>query len=141
MKQVGRILAAIAALALLSGSATAAPKKAKPKLETFIVETSHNEAECLAAMDEVMATVPAAKKGKTQKTPPMLEKTQWGCLSGDHRGWTTVKAKDQEDALKILPESMRASAKVVQVTTITVKQIKDIHKKMEKEKAAAEAGS
>lgn len=135
MKQVARILAAVATLALLGGSASAAPKKAKPKMETFLIETSHRDSECMTAMDEIMATVPVAKKGKTQKTPAMLEKTQWGCMSGDHRGWTTVSAKDQEDALKVLPEPMRSGAKVVQVSKISVKQIKDIKKKIEKEKA------
>lgn len=133
MKHVARMLAAVAALALLGGGALAAPKKAKakPKMETFLIETSHNEAECMAAMDEVIATQGKNKK----KEPAMFTNTVWGCLSGDHRGWTTTKAATQEDALKVLPESMRASAKVVQVTKFTVKDIKAAKKKMEKEKA------
>lgn len=131
MKHVARMLAAVAAVALLGGGALAAPKKAKPKMETFLIETAHNDAECMAAMDEVIATQGKNKK----KEPAMFSNTVWGCLSGDHRGWTTTKAATQEDALKVLPESMRAGAKVVQVSKFTVKDIKAAKKKMEKEKA------
>ncbi len=134
MKQLGRMLTAVAALALLGGVATAAPKKKAPapKKVTFQIETNHREAECMAAMEEIVAA-----HGKKKGEPAMLKNTVWGCRSGDHRGWTTVSAVDQEAALATLPEGMRASAKVVQVEKLTVKDYKAAKKKMEKEKAGA----
>ena len=125
MKHAGRLLAALAVAGLLTASHSAfAAKKSKkaPPKETYLIETTHEESACVALME-------AGTKGK--KPSAFMAKTEFGCESGDHRGWTTVTAASPEDALKIIPEELRASAKIVMVKKYDSKaKVKAMKKKM-----------
>ena len=126
-----RIAALLAACAVLSTSVAYAEGDDPLGLtnvvtKRYLVTTTHTPEQCLSALDEM-----AAKSKKT------LSKMQWGCLAGDHTGYMFVDVADQESALKVLPASARANAKAVEVTKFTPKQLKKIHAKMDKDKAAA----
>jgi hypothetical protein len=84
----------------------------------YLVTSPHTPEECLKALDEVSAM-----------GPKTLAKYHWGCLAGDHTGYAMIDAASEEDALKTVPAEIRSKAKAEKVTTFTVAQIKDLHKK------------
>jgi hypothetical protein len=92
------------------------PEMAYIPLHSYLVSTSHAPDQCLAALDEMAA--------KTKRT---FKKMRWGCKAGDHTGYMIVDTTDAETARMMLPESARASAKVIELTKITPKQLKDMH--------------
>ena len=52
----------------------------------FEVITPHNDAECLKALDEVVA-----------HNPSLLQQFWFGCKSGDHTGFALMDAKSESD--------------------------------------------
>ena len=84
---------------------------------TYLVTATHTPEECLAAMDGVA------------KNKKLLEKAEWGCMSGDHTVYLRTNAKSPEDAVSMLPESQRKDAKAVKMTKLTAAQIKQLHEK------------
>ena len=114
-----KLVVSFIALALLmtsgfAGTAMAAKKKAKTM--KFVIVTTHTDAECMKAMGEI---------GKDKRVN--LDRTYFGCKSGDHTVWTIVDAKNADDAKSMLPESMQATAKIVGVDKFTAKQLKSMH--------------
>jgi len=83
----------------------------------FLIEAPHTAAQCLQALDEVLA-----------KGPDTLAKYDWGCMAGDHRGWTTVEAPSESEARNMIPSSQRAKAKIVKVNKFTPQEIASFHK-------------
>ena len=86
--------------------------------ERYLIETTHTPAECLAALDTM-----------AEQDKKLLAKTDWGCLSGDHTGYIVVDADSEQAARALLPEKMRANAKVIKVTKFTPKEIASLHQK------------
>ncbi len=118
------ILAWTAAVGLLLAplGVHGAEKAAKGK-QHFHLTMPHTSEQCLAALDN-MAT----------KDKKLFEKTDWGCKYGDHTGYVTVAASDEEAALAMVPESERAEAKAQQVGKFTPKEAAEIHKKAAEKK-------
>ena len=83
----------------------------------YVVECPHTPEECTNTLNEVLAQDPKA-----------LDKIVWGCGKGVHTGWAYVDAKSKEDALAMIPESGRKSAKATEVSKFTPEQIKAAHK-------------
>ncbi len=83
----------------------------------YIVESAHTQEECLRSLDEILA-----------KGNEALTKFDFGCHSGVHTGWTTVEARSDTDARRVLPAFLRDRARVVKVEKETVDQIKSYHK-------------
>jgi hypothetical protein len=81
----------------------------------YLVTATHTPEECLAAMDEVA------------KNKKLLEKSEWGCASGDHTVYLRTDANSPEDAVNKLPESQRKNAKAVKLTQLTAAQIRKLH--------------
>ena len=81
----------------------------------YLVTATHTPEECLAAMDEVA------------KDKKLLDKAEWGCMSGDHTVYLTTQANSPEAAIKMLPEHDRQNAKAVKLTKLTAAQIKKFH--------------
>jgi len=86
----------------------------------FHLTMPHTEAECLAALDHLAA-----------KDKKLLEKTDWGCMHGDHTGYVTVAAADEQAALAMVPEQERAKARAQHVGKFSQKDLAAIHKSME----------
>jgi hypothetical protein len=93
--------------------AAMSPKKAP--MSTFLIVSPHTAEECLAVMDEV---------NKTKE----LTAWDWGCMSGNHTAYRTVKAADENAALAMVPESVRAKAQVYKVTKMTPAMLETAHK-------------
>jgi hypothetical protein len=89
-------------------------------MANYMIETPHEDAECLRALDEIAAGA---------RGPELLKKTQFGCMSGVHIGWAIVEADSETAALEWLPAFLRAKAKVVKVDQFTPEQIASFHKK------------
>ena len=86
--------------------------------EHYLIQTTHTPEECVAALTTM------AEQDKS-----LLAKTDWGCLSGDHTGYVVVEAPSEQAARALLPEKMRASAKVIKVSKFTPKEIAAFHQK------------
>jgi hypothetical protein len=82
----------------------------------FLIETPHTKQECLKALDETLA-----------KGPDVLDRFEYGCMSGDHRGWATVAAPSAEQARELVPSFLRSKARVIEVGKFTPEQIRSYH--------------
>lgn len=89
-----------------------------PGMSTFLIVSPHTPEECLQVLDETSAMGAAN-----------LSKWEWGCMTGDHTGYAMVQAASDEDALKMVPESVRANAKVTKLNKFSAAQIKALHEK------------
>ena len=93
-----------------------AAKAAPMMMSKYLIISPHTKEECLASLDA------AAAMGGAN-----LAKWEWGCMSGDHTGYAFVDASSEQDALKMVPESLRAKARAVKVSQFTAEQIKSFH--------------
>lgn len=85
---------------------------------TYHIESEHTPEECLRALDDVLA-----------KGPQNLAKFDWGCMSGDHRGYATVEAKSESEVQTLIPGFLKNKSRVVPVTKFTPDQIRSFHQK------------
>jgi len=67
-----------------------------------------------------------------RRGPAALEQYHFGCMAGVHTGWAIVDAKNEAEALEIVPASLRSKARATKVTKFTADQIKEAHREMEK---------
>ena len=118
-------LALVLCTLLVLGSVAVAPSLAsqgkgatKSGMEKFLIISPHTAEQCLAVLDDMAA-----------KEPQILAKTEWGCMAGDHTGYTMVDAKDEASARKMVPAAVRDQAKVIKLNKFTPEQIKSFHKK------------
>ena len=93
-------------------------KKAGMAKAKYLVTMPHTEAECLKALDDIVAT-----------NPKLLDKCWFGCMAGNHTGWATVDAKSEADARAMLPKDAQEKAQIVKVDKMTADQIKSFHEK------------
>lgn len=112
------------AFAATSGSSKSASKStSKETMYQYLVIAPHTPEECLKTLDDVSA-----------KGADNLAKFQWGCKAGDHTGYAMVTAKNDAEALSIIPESGRATAKAIKLNKFTMAEIKGFHASMEEHK-------
>lgn len=125
MKRTFLMILGCFALLLVAGSALAqdqpATKAAHPStkaaMSTFLIISPHTEGECLSVMDEV---------NKTKQ----LGEWNWGCASGNHTAYRIVHAADEQAALAMVPENVRAKAQAFKVGKMTPAQLEAAHKHM-----------
>ena len=82
----------------------------------YIIEAPHTDADCLEALDEVLAV-----------SPQFLDKFEWGCKAGVHTGWAIVEAESESAAQGKVPPSQRGKWTVTGVNKFTPEQIKAAH--------------
>jgi len=115
------ILAAVISYAQTYNPAPAGKteKAAKPasQMSEYLVISPHTAEECLAALDDVSTL------GKD-----VLAKYDWGCMSGDHTGYFKTQAASEAEALKAVPQSIRAKARAIKLAKFTPEQIAMAHK-------------
>lgn len=87
-------------------------------MEKYFIESKHTQEECLRALDEILA-----------KGPEALSKVEWGCMAGDHTGYSIVEARSETDALATIPTFLRGKARVVKLNKFTPEQIRKFHQK------------
>jgi len=85
-------------------------------MDKYFVESKHTQEECLRALDEILA-----------KGPGALAKVEWGCMAGDHTGYSIVEAGSQTEALEGVPSFLRAKARAVKLNKFTPEQIRSFH--------------
>jgi hypothetical protein len=94
-----------------------ADQRREGTMARYLVETPHTGPECLASLDEVL------KQGEDT-----LAKWEWGCMSGDHRGWIVVEADSESAAKNTVPGPMRGKSKAVELHKFTPQEIAEHHK-------------
>jgi hypothetical protein len=87
-------------------------------MEKYFVESKHTPEECLRALDEILA-----------KGPDALSRVEWGCMAGDHTGYSIVEARSETEALGEVPTFLRGKARAVKLNKFTPEQIKSFHQK------------
>jgi len=87
-------------------------------MEKYFVESKHTSEECLRALDEVLA-----------KGSDVLARIEWGCMAGDHTGYSIVEARSESDAMQIVPTFLRSKARAVKLNRFTPDQIRSFHQK------------
>ncbi len=120
------LVSCLAVLAIVSGvhAQTGAPAKkmaahakmAKPMMSMYMIESPHSAEECTHVMDEVN------KSGAKE-----LESWTWGCEAGNHTGYRTVMAANEDAALAMVPADVRAKAHAYKVSKMTPAQLKTAH--------------
>ena len=88
----------------------------KSAMARYMVISPHSPEECLKAMDDIAA-----------EGPKVLEQFSFGCMSGDHTAYAMVMASSEQEALKLVPESIRDKAKAIKVSKLTAADIKKFH--------------
>lgn len=87
-------------------------------MDRYFVESKHTPEECLRALDEILA-----------KGPDALSRVEWGCMAGDHTGYSIVEARNETEALKEIPSFLRPKTRTVKLNRFTPEQIKSFHQK------------
>lgn len=85
---------------------------------SYLIETPHNEEECLRALDEQL-----------EKGSDILNKFYFGCMAGDHTGYAIVDANSLDDARKLIPAFLIDKSIISEVGKFTPEMIKSFHKK------------
>jgi hypothetical protein len=85
-------------------------------MEKYMIEAPHTKADCLQALDEVLA-----------EGSGFLDKFQWGCKAGVHTGWAILEAESESAARDKVPPSQRGKWRVTEVAKFTSEQIQAAH--------------
>ena len=57
-----------------------------------------------------------------------LTRADWGCEDGNHSAWMLVDVDSREDALAIVPPSLRPLARIIEMSRFTIDHIESILK-------------
>ena len=85
-------------------------------MSDYLIESTHTPEECLRELDSIV-----------REDPKVLDRFEFGCLSGEHRGVAIVQAEDETRALGLVPASARARTRVIPLTRFTPEQIRMAH--------------
>lgn len=125
LKAIMVVVLGLAVFGLLNVTAIQGKDAAKEAMGAakaqYLLTVPHTTDQCLAALDAVK-----------EQGPEFLGKWYFGCMSGNHTGYAVIQASSEKEALMMVPEAERASAKAYKVEQLTVQQIEDFHKKMMK---------
>jgi hypothetical protein len=102
------LLALAVAAAILGSPASAEDKKAPPAPNhQYLIILDHSAEDCAYSIHDV-----------AHADAQFLARVAWGCGAGDHRGYVLVHATSADQALHPVPGSIRAWARVEEVSTI-----------------------
>lgn len=87
-------------------------------MSKYLVTSKHEPAECLRALDEMLT-----------KGPDILDAFFYGCKDGDHTGYAIVDAMTVGEALSLLPDSLKNTARVSKVGKFTADEVRALHTK------------
>ncbi len=85
-------------------------------MSKFMIHSTHTDEECSKALREFW-----------KNNPKLLEETFFGCLGGDHSGWTIVEASSESEARNKLQNLQLSEIHVVKVDKFTPGQLKFVH--------------
>ncbi|MCR4300148.1 MAG: hypothetical protein NUV51_00910 [Sulfuricaulis sp.] len=80
----------------------------------YLIEVPHDadKRACLMAIEVFLKT-----------GSHFLTHCDWGCMDGEHKAWISVDVGSKEEALRIVPPTFRAKAKIIQVDKFTLEQV------------------
>ncbi|MHB0913889.1 MAG: hypothetical protein ACYC2Y_10685 [Armatimonadota bacterium] len=87
------------------------------KMAIYMVEMPVAEGQCSGLADEAA--------GDYQD---LLSASWWGCMGGGLDGWVIVNANDVDEALSLVPPSIRGQAKVTEIRRMSVKEMGETSK-------------
>ena len=79
----------------------------------YLIETPHGGDECLKVMDSMAA-----------QGTDVLNKFEWACPSGEHKGFAIVDAGSEEEACQMLPSELRGTARCIALEKFRPEQIR-----------------
>lgn len=85
---------------------------------SYLIETPHNEAECLRALDEQLAM-----------GSDILDKFYFGCEAGDHTGYAIVDVQTEDEARRLVPSFLLDKSIITEVGKFTPDLIRSFHTK------------
>jgi hypothetical protein len=85
-------------------------------MNSYLIKFPHTPGTCLATLDKF-----------SSNAPELLNRIEWGCMSGDHTGYLIVERKNEVSALQTIPAVLRSDAKVEKLDKFTMEQIKEFH--------------
>lgn len=88
-------------------------------MKKFLIEVPHGTDK--QACDEAIQVF-------LQTGSHFLTHAEWGCLDGEHKAWIVVEVENKEEARFIVPPLYRSSAKIVELTTFTSKDLLEADK-------------
>ncbi len=80
----------------------------------FLIESPHTDEECLMALKAVLAA-------------GYLTHFEWGCKSGQHCGWATIEAENENEARMVVPSLMRSKARVIELVRFNPDDVRSLH--------------
>jgi hypothetical protein len=89
-------------------------------MEKFLIEVPHegDKASCSRTVMEFLAS-----------GSHFVTNAEWGCQDGDHRAWLIVETESKADALRIIPASYKAHAKITRINKFTRKDMEEVIEK------------
>jgi hypothetical protein len=82
----------------------------------YMVEVSHTPRECVWALKRML-----------EAGPEFLARFDWGCKDGDHTGWAVLDAESKFEIQELVPQVMRAKARIVQLNEFTPEEVEAFH--------------
>jgi hypothetical protein len=83
-------------------------------MDRFLVVCPHTAADCKDAIQQIMFA-------------GFITHFDWGCMDGDHTGWTIIEAENAKEALMVVPPGQRHSSRAVKLTKFTVADVEKMH--------------
>ena len=84
-------------------------------MERFLVISNHTVEDCKLAI-----------KYFSEYNATYLTHFDWGCFDNDHNAYAIIEADNHEQARMSVPPMLRNKSKVIKVTHLSPKQMKDI---------------
>ena len=85
-------------------------------MEKFLIEVPHegDQASCARTVQDFLAS-----------GSHFVTNAEWGCKDGDHKAWLIIEIESREAALRILPASYKAKAKITKINKFTRKDMEE----------------
>ena len=85
-------------------------------MERYIVISPHTGEDCINALKQIEAA-------------GYLTHFDWGCMDGDHTGWTIIEAEDAKEAMMVVPSGQRRNARAVRLVKFSREDVARMHQK------------
>ncbi len=80
-------------------------------MDRFLIESPHEAGDCKTIVKSVQAL-------------GYLYNCEWGCMSGNHTAWVIIEAENESQALRVVPQMIRAKARATKLVKFDDEMIK-----------------
>jgi hypothetical protein len=85
-------------------------------MSKYLVEVTHTQRECVWALKQLL-----------DAGPEFLARFEWGCMDGEHVGWTFFDAESKFAAQEIVPRVLRPKARIIELSRFSPEQVRVLH--------------